>query len=198
MTDNFIRDATMDFIKANRDHVELALNVEEAVGELRARAIKMVLERVKTRLQQRFKGPQWRVVVHYPNDPTVAVCLFDEGWALKEYDKWEGVRLVANTGRSGWDHANISVSPPEEGEINSLRAWLSRRHDKTIGTPLLRSREWLYWTLPDDLADWNSAAFVYRAHQEPDEIVDRLTTMVCSVADSIKEGLAAAKADAVG
>ena len=191
MTDNFVRDATIDFIKANRDYVELAFNVEEAAAELRARAIETVLHGVASRLRQCFTAPQWRVVVKYKNDRAVTVCLFDERWAFKDYDGWEGVRLVANSG-TGWKHANISVSPPESAEINSLRAWLSR-HDEMIGTPLSRSTEWLYWTLPDDLEDWNSATFAYRAHEEPVEIIDGLTRMVCSVADSIEEGLAAVK-----
>ena len=194
MTDNFIRDATIDFIKANRNYVDLAFNVEEAVAELRARAIEAVLEGVASCLRQRFTAPPRRVVVKHKNDRAVAVCLFDEGWALREFDGWEGVRLVANSG-TGWKHANISVSPPENVEINSLRAWLSQ-HDKMIRTPLSRSREWLYWTLPHELADWNSAAFAYRAHEEPDKIVDELTRMLCSVADSIEEGLAAVKPDA--
>ena len=194
MTGSFIRDATIDFIKANRDYMDLAFNVEEAVVELRAQAIEAVLQGVAFCLRQRFPAPPRRVVVKYKNDRAVAVCLFDKGWALKEHDGWEGVRLVANSG-TGWQHANISVSLPENVEIKALRAWLSR-HEDTIDTPLQRSSEYLYWTLPHDLKDWNSAAFAYCAHEEPDEIVDGLTRMVCSVADSFEEGLASVNPDA--
>ena len=156
MTDTFILDATIDFIKANRGHVDLAFSVEEAVVELRARAIETVLEGVASRVGERFTAP-WTVRVQRKNNRASTVCVLDESWALREMGGWEGVRPVANGG-TGWNHANISLGPLENADIAPLRAWL-RRHDNTIGTPLLRSGEWLYWALPDDLQDWNGAAF---------------------------------------
>ena len=188
MADDLVLNATMEFIAADRNRIDLAFKVEEAVAELRTIVIENVMNAVSSRLTERGFKPPWAItVVRNKQGSAQATCILKEDWGerCKRTDGWRGVRLIANNG-TGWNCANISIAPFEGVDTDQLVAVLT---EHALGTPQ-KWGEYVYCDLQDDLKDWNGTGFVFRAHKETDEIADQLTKMLAEIAQSVDKILA--------
>ena len=193
MPEDVIANAAVDFITANRRHMELAYRIEEVVPRIRKQAVDRVLRRVEDRLGRKFVDEEWDVtLLRGTHDRPQAVRVIRESWRDRFRDgpdsEWRGVRMVANCYTS-WSHSNISLSPLEDLDSARIREVFMA---SGLGTSSVSAR-FHFVELRGELRDWNGFDFAVRAWngREADAIAQDLADVIarlCAEVDGLLSG----------
>ena len=133
-------DTTMKFILSDENHLALALEVEEAMQNVRGKLIKEVTEEAKKRLREWGKNEDWEIIS--PNDENFV--LRRKGWPKQSDIGWDiGVAFI---------HGRLKVHLSDDTDVDKFKGkfeehigiGLTRKF--TQGNSSLIEQQYIEWT----------------------------------------------------
>lgn len=193
MTSDITCDATVEYIIASEQHLDLAFRVEEAMPIVRKCLVKKVVKDVEEKFS---KSDCWKVVHTDYNDVMKKHCnlivLRKNGWYEHDSnDKETGIHLSSYENFSppyvclNLHHSYIEGK--EEYIIERFKGFETYKHAPTDDPPLKdRLCEGIMW---EDVPDWQSDNFFKRAvnSEKRGEIVEQFIRMINDMAKKIDD-----------
>ena len=192
MTQDIVRESTMQFILESERTMSLAAHIEDALLEIRKQSVKLAIEGVKDYLEKRPENKDWKFVANLKEGnimrPWQPLILRKNSW-LEETGGHghSGVQLIS--GQPGWKEVYIravfyskTISEHKERIERLLKDY---KGDLKLTSS---SKEDYLMTgagLEDELGDWTSPKFCIRIRKQPDKVTCDLATHMTALAKAV-------------
>lgn len=192
MTQDIVRESTMQFILESEKTMNLAAHIEDALLEIRKQSVKLAIKDVENYFSKWSENKDWKFVSDLREGNIMKawqpLILRKNSWSEeKEVHGPSGVQLIS--GQPGWKEVHIRAvfySKTLSEHKERIESLLKDYRGKLKLTA--SSKENYLMTsagLEDELGDWTSPKFCIRIREQPDKIACDLATHMINLAKAV-------------